>query len=311
MATPEERDAEQRRRSEHLIDLYTRLNQEQVHPEVQHPVPSHGERALPQSHDDGHLRDPEVAHPDRSDSDDPFREQFHENLVIPYVERRIAQGPGYRADDHDRDFQVFANDHEPSVHPSEGSSGPSPPPVPPAGDYYFGPQYPLLTEWDWNPSWTVNAAELPLERPPDALFEHRPVHRRTTPEAEPTMGNQRHDEWYQSLTSVPLESLRDSRGGIHSPPSPPPPPMPEVVSQPCARLQPPRRCELTCHEEGVALLIKYDRRWLHPPAVVCQRCLSEIEIGEATVIIRIIPLLLPPDPDDHMWSSVVLRDPHE
>ena len=93
MATPEDRDGGQRRESERLIEMYTRLNQEQVHPEIQHPVPSRGERALPPPHHDGHLQDPEVVHPDRSHSDDPFRERFHENLVMPYVEPNSVQEP--------------------------------------------------------------------------------------------------------------------------------------------------------------------------------------------------------------------------
>ena len=311
MATPEDRDHERNRQSERLIELYSRLNQEELHPEIQHPVPSREEPPLPLSQHDGHLHDPEVGHPARVPSDDPFRSQFYDNLVRPYEVPDNDQGFPYRAGEHDPDFQVFANDHEHSVYPRGGSPGPTPPPESQAEDYYFGPQYPLLTEWDWNPSWTINNAALPLERPPEALFAHRPVHPPITSEEITTAGNQRPDEWYRSLTSVPLESLRDNRGGINSPPSPPPLPMPEVVSQPVARLEPPRRCELTCHEEGEVLLLKYDRRWLHPPAVICRRCLSDIEVGEATVIVRIIPLLLPPDPNDRLWTSVVLRDPSE
>ena len=116
----------------------------------------------------------------------------------------------------------------------------------------------------------------------------------------------RHDRWYCSLVG---EGFHTSTG-YHSPPSPPPIPLPIIETSPRTQLIPPLKCGLTCRNDAVCFLIRYDLRYLHPAVLICSECLSDVRAGEANIIVKFLPLLLPPNNEDRMWSSVVLRDPH-
>ena len=294
--------------SERLVTLYTQLNNQEADAAGGPYAPHESEESLP----DPHL--------------------LPDDLSVPLSAVRISSqasgpfgaaenpGPELRAPDLSPDHQQQRStgplppENNSALSPCGGTSSTAPGPSPPMDPWDLNVSaLDFDDDGNYNRAWCEPRAP-PLFDPADSQVQRLPdlgpvphVGVSTAEsEREVTIPNDRHDRWYISMVDAGFQSST----GYNSPPSPPPVPLPTIETSPCSQLTPPLRCQLTCSQDAAVFLIRYDQRYLHPAVLICNDCLRDVAAGEATVIVQFLPLLLPPDPNDRVWSSIVLRDPH-